>query len=101
MYTIVHRYNIKPDAVNQVIQLAVEGFVPLVSRAQGFLAYELINTGSGTVTTISTFQNQVAAEHSNIVADRWVAANLSEFVIEPPLVMSGKVSVHKTIHEVR
>ena len=101
MYTIVQRYNIRPDAVNEVIRRAVEGFVPLVSRAQGFLAYELINTGSGTVTTISTFQSQVAAENSNVVAGKWVAANLSEFVMDAPLVMSGKVSVHKTIHEVK
>ncbi|HET9493313.1 MAG TPA: antibiotic biosynthesis monooxygenase [Chloroflexia bacterium] len=101
MYTYVRRYNVKPESVNEVIRLAVEGFVPIISRERGFLAYDLMNSGNGTVTSISTFDNQVAAENANILTMEWVNANLASLVTEPPLIISGKVSVHKTRQDVR
>jgi quinol monooxygenase YgiN len=99
MYTYIRRYNIKPDAVNEVIQRAVEGFVPIISKERGFLSYDLMNTGNDTVTTISAFDNQVAAEKANVLTMEWVSANLASYVTEPPLVISGKVSVHKTTQD--
>lgn len=101
MYTFVRRYNVNPDSVNEVIRRAVEGFVPIVSKAQGFLSYDLMNSGNGTVTTISAFDNQVAAEKANVLTMEWVEANLSPFITEPPLVIGGKVSVHKTAQDSR
>jgi quinol monooxygenase YgiN len=101
MYTYVRRYDVKPESVNEVIRRAVEGFVPIISRERGFLAYDLMNSGNGTVTSISTFDNQVAAENANVLTAEWVNANLASLVSEPPLVISGKVSVHKTRQDVR
>ena len=101
MYTYVRRYDVKPESVNEVIRRAVEGFVPIISRERGFLAYDLMNSGNGTVTSISTFDNQVAAENANVLTTEWVNANLASLVSEPPLVISGKVSVHKTRQDVR
>ena len=101
MYTYVRRYDVKPESVNEVIRRAVEGFVPIISRERGFLAYDLMNSGNGTVTSISTFDNQVAAENANVLTTEWVSANLASLVSEPPLVISGKVSVHKTRQDVR
>ena len=99
MYTFIRRYNIKPDSVNEVIQRAVEGFVPIISKERGFLSYDLMNTGNDTVTTISAFDNQVAAEKANVLTMEWVSTNLASYVTEPPLVISGKVSVHKTTQD--
>lgn len=101
MYTYVRRYDVKPESVNEVIRRAVEGFVPIISRERGFLAYDLMNSGNGTVTSISTFDNQVTAENANVLTTEWVNANLASLVSEPPLVISGKVSVHKTRQDVR
>jgi quinol monooxygenase YgiN len=101
MYTLIRRYNVKPDAVNEVIRRAVEGFVPIISKERGFLSYDLMNTGNDTVTSISTFDNQVAAEKANVITMEWVSANLASLVTEPPLIISGKVSVHKTTQDTR
>jgi heme-degrading monooxygenase HmoA len=96
MYTSIRRYKVTPDSVTEVIQRAVEGFVPIISRAPGFLTYDLVNTGNDTVTTISTFENQVTAENANDLAAGWVKKNLASFVTGSPMIIGGKISVHKT-----
>jgi hypothetical protein len=95
MYTSIRRYNIKPDSEALIIQRAEKGFVPIVSKAPGFLAYDLVNTGHNTLTTISTFESQVGAEQSNKLAEGWVKDNLASLVTEPPTIMGGEIGVHK------
>jgi len=96
MFTAIRHYNVKPDSMNEVIRRAENGFVPIVSKSPGFLAYDLVDTGKDTLTTISTFENQAAAENSNKLAETWVNDNLTSFLTSPPLIMGGKVGVHKT-----
>jgi hypothetical protein len=101
MYTIVRRYNVRSESVNEVIRRAVEDFVPIICRERGFLMYDLFNSGNDTVTSITAFDNQVAAENASLVTSEWVNANLASLITEQPLVISGKVSVHKTAQDVR
>jgi quinol monooxygenase YgiN len=96
LYTSIRRYTVTPDSTNEVIRRATEGFVPIVSKSPGFLMYDLVNTGNDTLTSISTFENQVAAEHSNELAAGWVRDNLASYITEPPMITGGKVGVHKT-----
>ncbi len=96
MYISIRHYSVASDSVNAVIGRVVEGFVPVVSRAPGFLSYDLVNTGNDTLTSISTFQNQIAAEKGNDVAADWVKDNLASYITAPPMIMGGKVGVHKT-----
>ncbi len=95
MYISIRRYNVKHDSVNEVIERAEKGFVPIISEAPGFLMYDLVDTGNDTLTTISTFQNQAEAENSNVLAAGWVKENLSSLITEPPTIMSGRVGIHK------
>jgi quinol monooxygenase YgiN len=97
MYTTIRHYNVQPNSADEVIQRAVKGFVPIISKASGFLTYDLLNTGSDTVTTISTFENQAGTEKSNELAATWAQDNLASLLTGPPIIMGGKVSVHKTI----
>lgn len=76
MYTSIRHYNVMPDSVNEVIRRAVEGFVPVISRARGFLGYDLVNTGNDTITTITTFDSEITALHSNTLAKSWDDENL-------------------------
>jgi hypothetical protein len=95
MYTSIRRYNLKPDSTEEVIRRAEKGFVPIVSKAQGFLAYDVVNTGHNTVTTISTFEDRVGAEQSNKLAEGWDRDNLASLVTEPPMIMGGETGIHK------
>ena len=95
MYTSIRRYNVKPNSVKEVIGRAEKGFVPIISQATGFVAYDLVDTGNDTVTTISTFENQGEAENSNKLAAGWVRENLASLVTAPPMISGGMVGVHK------
>ena len=95
MYTSIRRYNLKPDSTEEVIRRAEKGFVPIVSKSPGFLAYDVVDTGHNTLTTISTFEDRVGAEQSNKLAEGWVRDNLASLVTEPPTIMGGEIGIHK------
>jgi hypothetical protein len=94
MYTSIRRYNVKPNSVKEVMGRSEKGFVPIISQAPGFLAYDQVDTGNDTLTTISTFENQIEAENSNTLAASWVRENVSSLLTSPPMISGGKVGVH-------
>jgi antibiotic biosynthesis monooxygenase len=96
MYTSIRRYNLKPDSTEEVIRRSEKGFLPIVTKSPGFLAYDLVNTGNNTLTTISTFEDRTGAEQSNKLVEGWVKDNLASLVTEPPMIMSGEIGVHRT-----
>jgi len=95
MYTTIQRYNVRPDSMSEIIERAENGFVPIVSKAPGFLAYDLVNTGHNTLTTISTFEDQAGADHSARLAEVWVKDNLESMITEPPSIVGGQTGIHK------
>jgi quinol monooxygenase YgiN len=96
MYTTIRRYNIKPDSMPEVIKRAENGFVPIVTKAPGFLTYDLVNTGHNSLTTISTFEDRAGADQSNKLAEGWVKDNLASFITEPPTIVSGETGIHRS-----
>jgi heme-degrading monooxygenase HmoA len=97
MYTTIRHYNVTPNSADELIRRAVDGFVPIISKSPGFSAYELVNTGRDTLTTISSFENQVETEKSNELAATWIKDNnLTSRFTGPPLIMGGLVSGHKS-----
>jgi heme-degrading monooxygenase HmoA len=97
MYTTIRHYNVTPNSADEVIKLAVDGFVPIISKSPGFSAYELVNTGRDTLTTISTFESQAGTEKSNELAATWIRdSNLTSRFTGPPIIMGGLVGGHKS-----
>jgi hypothetical protein len=94
-FTSIRHYNVKPDSTSEIIKRAEKGFLPIVSKAPGFVSYDLVDTGKDTVTTISTFENQAGADNSNKLAESWVNENLTSFLTSPPMIMSGRVGIHQ------
>ncbi len=91
MYIAVRRYKIKADSMDVVAQRAVEGFVPLIRQAPGFVAYYGVAEGNDTVFTVSIFQDQAGADESTRLAADWVRQNLAEFVQGTPELHAGEV----------
>ena len=97
MYTTIRHYNVTPNSADEVIERAVDGFMPIISKSPGFVSYDLVNTGRDTVTSISTFESQAATEKSNELAATWINENnLASRFTGPPLVMGGLVGGHKS-----
>ena len=95
MYAAIRRYLTDPDSIDEVARRVNEGFVPLISDMQGFVAYFALNAGQGEFGSVSVFEDQQSAEESNRVAEDWVNQNLSELLPTPPDFAAGEVVAYK------
>jgi hypothetical protein len=73
-----------------------QGFVPIISKAPGFVAYYVVDAGNDVVASVSVFQDQAGAEESNRMAADWVKENIASLVSGAPEITAGAVTVHKT-----
>ena len=66
-------------------------FVPQISKASGFVSYYALDTGTGTLATVSVFESQSAAEESNRRAADFVKNSLPALTLGPPEITEGEV----------
>jgi quinol monooxygenase YgiN len=92
MYVAVRRYVMDPKSVNEVMRRIREEFVPIISKAPGFLNYHVLDAGNGVLASISMFENKAEAEESNRLAANW-AKTLGSLLPNPPDITCGEVIV--------
>jgi hypothetical protein len=90
MYSTVRRYEgvSNPEEAAKRVR---EGFLPLISRMPGFVAYQWVDLGNGVLLSISVFNSLAHAIESNQQAAAWVRTNLASVLSHSPRVESGKV----------
>src|SRR5579859_8252058 len=96
MYQTIREYKTNSQSVGEILTKDEESFVPFIKDAPGFREYTCIDTGNGTVTSISTFANRADGEKFNALALNWVQQNLSSLLPTAPHVSSGDVRIHVT-----
>ena len=79
MYASVRRYKMNPREVDELIKRVQEGFVPIISKAPGFVAYHAVDAGNGIVVSIGMFDDQKGAEESSRAAADWVGKTSHRF----------------------
>lgn len=97
MYASIRRYQTTAGGAGELARRVNQGFVPIVSRAPGFVAYYVVDAGSDIVASVSIFQDQAGAEESNRMAADWVKGNLAELFLGPPQITAGTVTVQRSI----
>ena len=96
MYVAIRQYGLLTnEPVDKVLQGIREGFIPVIKNAPGFLAYYALDSGSGTLTSISIFEHRAGAEKSNKLAEDWVGMTLSSALPTSPQIIVGKVGAHE------
>lgn len=95
MYATVRRYEGVTNA-REAGKRVNEGFVPVISKLPGFVAYYWVDAGDGVMISASIFQDQAAEEESNRRAAEWVRENnMSSLLPNPPTITSGEVVAYK------
>ena len=94
MYVAVRRYEGVSDS-QKVAQVAEEGFVPLISEIEGFVAHYTVDAGDGVMVGISVFEHKDAEEESTFLAGEFVAEHLEPLMPNPPQVTAGEVVAYK------
>jgi hypothetical protein len=95
MYASIRKYKIAPGTIGEITRRVEEGFVPIISKGPGFVAYFNINSGPDVMTTVSVFQDHTGAAKSNMTAASWVKQNVASLLPNPPEIISGEVMISK------
>jgi len=96
MYATIRRYRVSGGSMDTMLHEVDMGFAEEVQEMDGFMGYEVLDGGDGTLVTVSTFQTQGQAEASSLAAATWVRQNLaSRFDIERLDTMLGEVAVSR------
>ena len=96
MYVAIRQYGLLTnEPVEDVMRGIREGFIPIIKNAPGFLAYYALESGNGTLTSISIFEHRAGAERSNKLAEDWVGRILSSALPTSPEIIVGEVGAHE------
>jgi hypothetical protein len=89
-YLTVRRYEGVTDS-KEAGRRVQEGFVPLISKMEGFVSYYWVDAGNGVMVSVSVFTSKEAALESNRKAAAWVKANIASLLPNPPQITAGQV----------
>ncbi|MFJ5833585.1 hypothetical protein [Streptomyces sp. NPDC093089] len=90
MYAVIRRYEGVTDAA-EAGRRVDEGFVPLLRRVPGFVAYYWVDAGDGVMLSTSVFEDRAGAEESIRQAADFVRDNLAPLLPRSPQVTAGPV----------
>jgi hypothetical protein len=99
MYASVRHYTMGAGSIDSLMHRVDQEFVPAISQEPGFVGYLALDTGGGTVETISIFHDKASADGSNELAADYVRENLGEFELTRTAVSGGEVLVSRVTAE--
>jgi hypothetical protein len=95
MHVTVRRYQEVRGGLDDALRRHfTDGFIPIIQKASGFIAYYALDPGDGGLVTISVFGNAAEAEESTRMAADYIRENLADRFSAQPEVTSGEVVAH-------
>jgi hypothetical protein len=91
MHITIRKYTTDPQVADEVIRRVNDGFIPIISKAPGFISYDTFHNGEGTLCSVSFFDNRNEALAATHLAKDWVNSNISPLLPTPPEVIEGEV----------
>jgi hypothetical protein len=95
MYTSIRQYKGVASEVAEIAHRVDEQFAEKLAQLPGFVAYELLDCGDGTVFTLSVFEDRESAEASMDIAAGWIREALWDFSLERVAAHTGEVLVNR------
>ena len=97
MFATVRRYEGVTNP-REAAKRVNDGFIPLLSKLPGFVAYLWVDAGGGVMISTSVFEDRAAEEESNRKAAEWIKANHMEALLpNPPRITAGEVVASRAI----
>lgn len=78
MHAAIRKYSVDAESTDKLARKVSESLLPLIRGVPGFVAYYILCTEKGEVTSISIFESQGGVEEYNRVVLGWLGENLSE-----------------------
>jgi hypothetical protein len=99
-YMAIRTYPIIPGTGEEFLHRVQAGFVPIISRMPGFIAYDALQVGNDQIVSISVFDTPVGVIESTPRALHWIQENIAELIQGMPEVMAGQVGASSELERV-
>lgn len=93
MHASIRRYIVASGHESEAIRHANEGFLPILQRVPGFVAYYFVDTGDGEMIGVSVFDSSEGAEQANELARGYVEEHLNQ-ILKRTMLLEGDVVAH-------
>jgi hypothetical protein len=102
MYASIRRYRIGAGSMDDAMHLADTELADRIAAEPGFVDYQAIDTGDGTITSVTIFDDEDEDQclRSNDVAAEFVRDHLAAFKVERTDVFGGEVMVSRAADKV-
>jgi hypothetical protein len=100
MYASIRRYRIEAGSIDDAMHLADIEIADRISEQPGFVDYQVMDTGGGTVTSVTIFDDEDQCLRSNDLAAEFVRDYLAGFEIERFDLFGGEVMVSRAAERV-
>jgi hypothetical protein len=99
MYAMIRRYRTAAGSMNDLMRKVDTQFADRLQEQLGILHYQAINTGGGTIMTVTVFEDEDQCRRSEVAAAR-VREALAEFQVEEIDTLTGEVMVSRATESV-
>ena len=79
MYAAIRRYNTTPGSNPEIARLATEGYLPIISKVPGFVAYYGLEAANDEYVAVAIFEDRAGAEESTKAAADFIRENWHRF----------------------
>ena len=95
MHAMVRRYRVDPDVIDDLAHRVDTEFAETISAEPGFVDYQVVDCGDGTILSITMFDSEDGARRSNQMAAEWVEESLADLRLERTEAFGGEVLVSR------
>jgi hypothetical protein len=95
MYASVRKFRGRPDQITEALHRVDEIFAPRLEQMEGFVAYEAVDCGDGTVVSLTVCRDRAAAERSLELSAGFVRDDLADIEIERVEALEGELAVSR------
>lgn len=100
MYATMRRYDLGAGSrgtgsVKELTRRCEEELVPTLGGLGGFVAYYVVDTGNGIISSVSIFDDAAGAEEGNKLVKQFFKERLQGMLQANPQVTQGPAIVHK------
>jgi hypothetical protein len=100
MYASIRRYRMGTGSIDDAMHLVDVELADRLAEEPGFVDYQVLDTGAGTITSITIFDDEEQCMRSNDLAGEFVREHLAAFQVERTDVFGGEVMVSRAAEKV-
>jgi len=99
MYAMIRRYRMVAGSIDDLMHKVDTQYADRLQEQLDILHYQAIDTGDGTIMTVTLFEDEEAGRRSEAAAAR-VRESLAEFRVEEIDALAGEVMVSRASEKV-